>query len=127
MGGFTVVALGAREIPGVLGYINFSGGVAGDPTRAPGRSCGAKEMETVMARFGTTTKVPNLWLYAENDRYWGPEAPRAWHAAFKAGGSPTTFVQTGPVPDTDGHQLLPRGGPLWSVHTDRFVRGLGLP
>lgn len=126
MGGLTTVATAAVNPPGVVGYINFAGGAGGDPQRAPGKSCGAKAMVSVMASYGKTTRVPGLWLYAENDRYWGPEAPRAWFDAFAAGGSPARMVMTAPVPDTDGHMLLLRGGRLWSVHTDRFIHELGM-
>jgi len=125
MGGLATVALAADDPPGIAGYINFSGGVGGNPALAPGKSCGPEEMRKVMGEFGKTTRVPSLWLYAENDLYWGPDAPRNWHAAFAAAGSPTTFVMTTPVPDPDGHRLLLRGGRLWSVHTDAFIRQLG--
>jgi dienelactone hydrolase len=125
MGGLTTVATAATNPEGVIAYINFAGGVGGSPERAPGKSCGPERMREAMEAFGKTTKVPNLWLYAENDLYWGAEAPKAWHAAFAAGGSPTTFVQTTAVPAADGHQLLLRGGRLWSVHTDAFIKRLG--
>lgn len=126
MGALATIAAAADNPPGVIGYISFAGGAGGNPTRSPGRSCGAEAMSTFMAEFGRTTRVPNLWLYAENDLYWGQDAPRAWHAAYAKGGSPTQLVITVPVPNADGHQLLLRGGKLWSVHTDRFVEGLGL-
>lgn len=124
VGGLTSIALAATAPPGVVGYINFAGGMGGDPVRIPGRSCGADEMTLTMGAFGQTTQVPSLWLYAENDRYWGAEAPRRWHAAFAAGGSASEFIQTAPVPNADGHALLARGGRLWSVHADRFVEQL---
>ena len=38
MGGLTAVATAAVDPPGVVGCINFSGGVGGDPQRAPGNS-----------------------------------------------------------------------------------------
>jgi dienelactone hydrolase len=125
MGGLATIAAASDSPAGVVGYINFSGGAGGNPARSPGRSCGADAMSALMAEFGNGTRVPNLWLYAENDLYWGPDSPRAWHAAYAKGGSPTQLVVTAPVPNTDGHQLLLRGGKLWSVHTDRFVEGLG--
>ena len=126
MGGLTSVATAAANPAGVVGYINFAGGAGGDPARAPGRSCGADAMEALMRDFGKSTRVPGLWLYAENDLYWGSEAPRAWHAAFVQGGATSSeFVLTAAVPNADGHQLLARGGKLWSVHTDKFVKDLG--
>jgi dienelactone hydrolase len=126
MGGLVSLATAAANPPGVVGYINFAGGAGGDPARAPGKSCGVEVMEALMREFGKTTHVPGLWLYAQNDLYWGADAPRVWHAAFVQGGATTTqFVQTAPVPDADGHLLLARGSQLWSVHTDKFVKELG--
>jgi len=75
--------------------------------------------------------VPGLWLYAENDQYWGPDAPRAWFKAFAAAGSPAQMVTTEALPPDndgmprDGHQLLRYGGKLWSARIDAFVRQLG--
>jgi hypothetical protein len=83
-------------------------------------------LTAVFEALGKTTRVPSLWLYAENDLFWGPEAPRAWHRAFQAGGSPTHFVMTPPMPDTtDGHRLLAVGGQFWVPHVNAFVKELG--
>lgn len=126
VGGMTTVVLGSDNPPGVVGFINFSGGAAGYPTERPGASCGEDALAALYAKAGRRAHVPSLWLYAENDRFWGAQAPRRWHAAFAAGGSRSTFVMTTPVADPDGHNLLRRGGRLWSSHVDPFVAGLGL-
>ena len=125
MGGLTSIATAAANPAGVVGYINFAGGTGGDGGRAPRHSCGSEQMETLLSGYGKTTHVPSLWLYAENDMYWGPEWPRAWHQAFAAGGSPTTVVMTEALANADGHQLLARGSRLWAAYVDRFLAGLG--
>ncbi len=125
MGGLASIASAATNPDGVIAYINFSGGTGGSGTRAPEQSCGSAQMQDVMAAYGRTTHVPSLWLYAENDRYWGAEWPRAWHHAYAAAGEPTRFVMTPPVPDSDGHQLLARGARLWRPDVDRFLSELG--
>lgn len=126
IGGLTVVALGARNLAGVVGYINFAGGVAGNPARSPGKSCDPDRVREAFRTYGATTKVRNLWLYAENDQFWGAEAPKAWHGAFVAGGSPSTFVMTASLSGADGHDLIFKGRDLWTVHVDAFVRQLGM-
>ena len=126
MGGLASLASAATNPDGVVAAINFAGGTGGDGTRAPGRSCGSEEMQALFSAYGRTTHVPSLWLYAENDLYWGAQWPPAWHRAFATGGSPTQFIQTPPVPDTDGHQLLARGYRLWSGAVDRFLEDLGI-
>ena len=95
MGGLTSIASAAANPPGVVAYINFAGGTGGDSGRAPKHSCGSEEMATLMRSYGRTTHVPGLWLYAENDLYWGAEWPRAWYRAFSSGGGRTEFVMSG--------------------------------
>ncbi len=47
-------------------------------------------------------RVPMLWIYTENDLYWGAEYPKAWLAAFREGGGRAEFIQFPPHGD-DGH------------------------
>jgi dienelactone hydrolase len=126
VGGITSVVLGGQNPPGVVAIINFSGGAAGNPTRHPGQSCGVEDVAAVYAAAGRRARAPSLWLYAANDQYWGQDAPRRWHAAYAQGGSRSKFVMTAPVPDSDGHNLMRRGGRLWSEHVNPFVASLGL-
>ena len=125
MGGLASIASAAATPDGVVAYINFSGGTGGNGKRAPEHSCGLETMETAMSAYGATTRIPGLWLYAQNDLYWGAEWPRAWYRAYAAGGSPTEFVMTEPLPAADGHQLLARGSRLWVRHVDQFLERLG--
>jgi dienelactone hydrolase len=125
VGGLATVAVGAQNPAGVVGYINFSGGAGGLPDGSPGRSCMPGRLTILYGELGKTTKIPSLWLYAENDLYWGAEAPKEWHKAFSAGGSKTRLVMTPPVPGVaDGHRLLNVGSRLWSPHVNRFIEDL---
>jgi dienelactone hydrolase len=126
VGGLTTVAASVLNLPGVIANVNFSGGAGGYPAVSPGKSCKPENLTKIYAAFGKLVKVPSLWLYAENDQFWGSEAPQRWYEAFSAGGSDTSFIQTGPLPDHDGHALLTYGGKLWSVPLDAFVRKTGL-
>jgi dienelactone hydrolase len=127
VGGLTTVAAGARPLPGVVGYINFAGGTGGNPEKSPGVSCDPDQLAQIYAGYGKTTTLPNLWVYAANDQYWGPDVPRAWHAAFARGGSPSTFVQAPAVADGDGHGLSRHAPELWAPAVDAFVAGIGFP
>jgi dienelactone hydrolase len=126
MGGLASVATAAENPPGVIAYINFSGGTGGDGTRAPEHSCGSDSMEALMRTLGVANRVPGLWLYAQNDRYWGPQWPAAWYRAFSGNAAITRFVMTDPVPNSDGHQLLARGARLWTSEVDAFLAARGL-
>jgi dienelactone hydrolase len=125
VGGVTSVAAGARGLPGVIAYINFAGGHGGNPDYTPGKSCFPEALTSLYGKYGRTTRIPNLWLYASNDKYWGPDMPELWHDAFAKAGGQGRFVMTGPVPDDDGHKLLSKGGRLWGAHVTPFMESLG--
>ena len=121
VGGLTTVALCAQNPPGVVGCINFAGGAGGSPT-SKGNMCHPEILGKMMGEYGKTTKLPNIWFYAENDLYWGADSPKQWHKDFAQGGSPTQFIATTPVPNNDGHALLLRGGPLWGVPLNAWLK-----
>jgi len=121
VGGLATVAAGAQSLPGVVGIINFAGGAGGDPQRWPGLSCDPDQLTRLYAGYGRATRVPSLWLYAANDQFWGPEEPRAWHAAFALGHSATTFVQAPAVADGDGHGLANHEPALWAPAVEQFL------
>lgn len=126
VGGLATVASSALNLPGVVAAVNFAGGTGGNPEGSPEKSCKPENLTKIYGDFGKLIQVPSLWLYAENDQYWGSEAPKQWHEAFKAGRSDTQLIQTGPLPGHDGHSLLTYGGKMWSVPLDAFVRKVGL-
>ncbi len=126
MGGLTAVAASTLNLPGVIASVNFAGGSGGSPDISPGKSCKPENLTKTYEEFGRLAKLPGLWIYAENDQYWGAEAPRQWYRAFQAGGSDTEFIQTPPLPDHDGHALLNYGGRMWSPHLDAFIQKVGL-
>jgi len=81
-GGTNAITLAAKNIPGVLAAVNFAGGGGGRPDTHPEQPCGIDRMTDLFASYGATARIPTLWLYSDNDRYWGPSIPRAWHKAF---------------------------------------------
>ena len=124
MGGLASIVSASTNPAGVIAYINFSGGTGGSGERRPEHSCGSDTMQELMATYGRSTHVRNLWLYAQNDSYWGASWPRAWHRAYATPGNPTEFVMTSAVASADGHMLLSRGSRLWTEHVDRFLEEL---
>ena len=127
VGGLLTVVYASENPEGVIGYINFSGGASGFPAQHTGHSCSEDQLRDAFEEAGKLTHVPNLWLYAQNDQYWGPESPKRWHELFaKAGTSKTTFVLTASIEGRDGHLLLNYGGKLWSEPTNAFIQSLGI-
>ncbi|HVZ44445.1 MAG TPA: dipeptidyl aminopeptidase [Ramlibacter sp.] len=126
MGGLGSIAVASLNLAGVRGVINFSGGTAGNPIDAPGHSCRPDLLAQTYRDLGRVVHEPTLWLYAENDGYWGPQAPRMWFAAFRGGGSDAELVMTAPVEGADGHELLMEGPELWMERVEAFIRKAGL-
>lgn len=127
MGGFaSVAAMGARH-PAVIAGINFAGGSGGEPVARKANPCSAHRLGHTLATAGKANagSTPMLWLYAQNDAYWGPDIPRQWLDAYTRAGGKAEFAGFGPV-GTDGHTLLAKGMPMWRPVLDRFVGTLGI-
>ncbi len=119
-GGATAVALGARNPSGLVGVVSVSGGLR--------LYCADWEDELVKAykQYGVTSRIPNLWLYAKNDSYFGPESAERLRAAFTDGSSIVDFSEIEPF-NSKGHTLLIEGGMQWLGKLDDFLRKRGLP
>ena len=71
-----------------MAAVNFAGGGGGNPETQPERPCRDDLLTQLFASYGATAKIPTLWLYSENDKYFGKEKPQAWFRAFvERGGS----------------------------------------
>jgi hypothetical protein len=77
-----------------------------------------------MARYGQAARVPELWIYSTNDRYFGPGLARRMHSAFVLSGGSAEFV---PAPPTglDGHGYFARAVDDWSPRVADFLRRIG--
>jgi dienelactone hydrolase len=126
-GGFASLAASSMDAAGVIGVVNFAGGRGGDPANRPGEPCGPERMTAAIARFAQTIKVPVLWHYAENDRFFGPTYVRAWFEAFERAGGKGRLVMQPPF-GRDGHGLFASdlGLPIWTLEFDRFLAEIGL-
>jgi dienelactone hydrolase len=123
-GGATAIAVAAKNIPGVLAAVNFAGGGGGNPTERPGDPCRADQLRKLFAGYGTTARIPTLWLYSENDKYFGKEHPQDWFKAFVAAGGKGEFVQL-PAHGEDGHGSFTRNPAAWRPAFEDFMRRNG--
>ena len=71
LGGGVVLAFAARRPAGLLGVVNVSGGAW--RTNGEGNVCQHDDLVAAMATLGARTRIPTLWLYAENDSLFPPE------------------------------------------------------
>lgn len=125
VGGLLTVAVGSQNPAGVVGFINFAGGMGGNPSLSPGKSCDSNQLRDMHGNYGKSAKIPSLWMYAENDLFWGAEVPKGWHAAFAQGGSDSQRVTTAPMANQDGHDLVFEGKHLWMAPVEAFVKRMG--
>jgi dienelactone hydrolase len=131
VGGLATVTACSQSWPGVMGCINFVGGAGGNPQSSSGASCQADRLAKQFAIAGKTTKVPSLWLYSANDKYWGEQAPKEWHKAHSDAASETgqsgksEYFAAPPVGD-NGHALLSSGSRIWIPVVDAWLKANGL-
>lgn len=121
-GGTTAIALAAKAVPGVMGAVNFAGGGGGNPRVHPQRPCREDMLAELFADYGRTARMPTLWLYSENDMYFGARLPKGWFDGFVRRGGQGRFV-TLPPHGEDGHSSFTRNPEAWRPHFERFLRG----
>ncbi|MEQ1650461.1 MAG: hypothetical protein ABL898_17925 [Hyphomicrobiaceae bacterium] len=124
VGGYASVAVAGRGRAGVIGVINFSGGSGGNPKTSPGKPCNPERIGRALAEAGKGERVPNLWIYAENDKYWGAQYPRDWHKLFVGAGGAGDFVRL-PTLD-DGHNTIGLGFAHWRKPVEQFLSRFGV-
>ncbi len=81
-----------------------------------------------MATFGARTRVPTLWLYAENDSLFPPAVVARMHAAYTEAGGEAKLWMLPPILN-DGHNLFADfGGRVkWLRALDRFMQANRMP
>jgi dienelactone hydrolase len=121
-GGVAVTALGARNPKGLVGIINLSGGLHFD-------ACDKDNLLVeAMADYGKRSRVPSLWIYAQNDSLFGPKLVHRMHDAFLGGGADVKLVSLDPI-GRDGHMIFDsvQGRDSWLPELDAFLRYNQLP
>ena len=120
VGGLLTTVLASRNVPRVIAYVNFAGGAGGDPKNRPDQPCGPERMTQAFAQFGSKARTPVLFLYSENDRYWGPEWPQRWFAAYRKAGGRGRFVSLPPY-GSDGHTSFMNNRAAWRASVSQFL------
>ncbi|MGQ0674743.1 MAG: alpha/beta hydrolase family protein [Rhodospirillales bacterium] len=123
-GGFAALALMRDPPPGVLGIVNFAGGRGHFAER--NAVCEPEKLVAAAGQFGRGAQLPGLWIYAENDKSFGPGLARQMLNAYLAGGGRAEMVMTPPYGE-DGHFLFALGLAEWRQPVDEFLRRMRLP
>lgn len=123
-GGWGVVAASAANPEGVIGIVNFAGG-RGSPKA--GENCAPERLASAASQWGKSARIPSLWVYTENDGFFGPALSRRLVESYTAGGAPVRYHLM-PAFSADGHNLFHRreGLEIWVPLVARFLEQVGL-
>ena len=120
-GGFGSVAASSMPIEGLRGVVNFAGGRG---SLGPDSVCGEARLVDAMSRYGSAARVPELWIYSVNDRFFPPALARRMYEAFVRSGGVAEFVEA-PATGLDGHGYFARAMDDWSPRVAAFLRRIG--
>jgi dienelactone hydrolase len=123
-GAFATLALTADAPPDLAAAISFA---PGRGSSGPDTVCAESRLIAAVADYGRTSRLPVLWVAAENDHFFGPRLVAQLTAAFTKAGGNVTYVATPPFGE-DGHKLFSAadGMPIWSPIVDKFLAAQGL-
>ncbi|HEY1932215.1 MAG TPA: CocE/NonD family hydrolase [Acetobacteraceae bacterium] len=123
-GGLAVLAAATAPLPGVIGVLDFAGGRG---SSRPDFVCNADGLVQTMHDFGMHTRVPSLWVFAENDHFFGPEIADKMFAAYISGGAPAEFFAA-PAYGSEGHMLIQAADAAsWWTRVGAFLDKQHLP
>jgi dienelactone hydrolase len=123
-GGLTSVALAERNLPGVLGIVDIAGGM--QETHCVG---GDEMLVNDFRELGRKSTVPVLFLYGDNDRFWGDgKLSRRFFDAYHEGNPNAQYFDEGIFSEGDSHMIFHRysGVKIWMPPVRRFFESLGL-
>jgi dienelactone hydrolase len=122
-GGWTTLAFGTLNYPGVRGLVNFAGGLRQE-------QCAGWEgtLARAAGSYGAETKLPSLWFYGENDSFFSPYTFRQMYEHYTLNQSGTMLVAFG-IFGTDAHAMFASraGQKIWQPEVSRFLQQVGLP
>jgi dienelactone hydrolase len=122
-GGWTTLAFGTENYPGVKGLVNFAGGLRQDQCTAWQRNLAAGAES-----YGKATKVPSLWFYGDNDSFFDPPTWKGMHERYATAGGNAKMIAFGTF-GSDSHALFGArtGTRVWQPEMTAFLQSIGLP
>jgi len=126
-GGWGAIALSSLNPPAVRAMIVFAGGRGGHLEGKPNNNCAPDKLVEATGEFGRTSRIPMLWIYTENDTFFGPRLSKRMYDAFTAAGGNAEYHLL-PAYGSDGHFMVDSRdatqiwGPLVSEFLDKHRR-----
>ncbi len=121
-GGWGSIALASRNPSSVQAIITFAAGRGGRVDGKPNNNCAPDKLVAATGEFGLTARVPMLWIYAENDTYFGPELSKRMYQVFVEAGGNVEYRMLPPF-GSDGHFMIDAADavPIWSPLVTQFL------
>lgn len=121
-GGWASIALSSMNPPQIGAIITFAAGRGGRVGGKPNNNCAPDKLVEATMDFGRTSRVPMLWIYIENDTFFGPALSKRMHEAFTSAGGKAQYHLVPPFGD-EGHFFVgsPDAIPIWSPLVSRFL------
>jgi dienelactone hydrolase len=123
-GGWGALALASRNPRGVAAVINFAGGRGGRVNGEAGNNCAPSRLIEAARAYGSTARIPSLWIYAENDSYFTPTLSKRMADAYRSAGGRVDYRLVPPF-GAEGHLLMQAsdGAAVWGPIVERFLAG----
>ena len=94
-----------RESAAVRAIITFAAGRGGRVGGKPNNNCAPDRLVAATGEFGRTARTPMLWIYIENDTFFGPALSKRMHEAYTGAGGNAEYHLLPPF-GSDGHFLI---------------------
>jgi dienelactone hydrolase len=120
-GGLVSIAAASQPFAGLVGVIDFAGGLRKDLNNYDGDT----DLFAAYKVFGKTSKVPTLWIFTLSDNFFPPYLADGMHKAFTESGGNAQLVR---VMNDSGHMFFYRSRtiPVWEPYVVEFLASLGL-
>jgi len=121
-GGWAAIALSSENLLSVKAIIAFAAGRGGRVGGKPNNNCAPDKLVEATADFGRTARTPMLWIYIENDTFFGPALSKEMHRAYVRAGGNAEYHLLPPF-GSDGHFLIDSVDsiPLWAPLVSQFL------
>jgi pimeloyl-ACP methyl ester carboxylesterase len=121
-GGWAAIALSSQNPPPVRAIITFAAGRGGRVDGKPNNNCAPDKLVEAAGEFGRSARVPMLWIYAENDTFFGPALSKRMHEAYTGAGGNAEYHMLPPF-GSDGHFMIGSADaiPIWEPLVKQFL------
>lgn len=124
-GAMASLALAAERPRMARAVVVFAGGDGGRADGLPNRNCAPDRLVALVGELGAAIRVPTLWLYAENDSFFGPDLSRRMAEAFRSAGGRAEYHLFPPIGE-EGHFFVhsPQAVGVWAPVLEKFMAGI---